>query len=271
MGHIISVHSYRGGTGKSNLTANFAYLAARRGKRAAVLDTDVQSPGVHMVLGLRKERLAHSLTDYLFGKCELEDAAYDLTRDFDLTESGGALFLLPSSMSVDSILRIAAEGYDAGRLNDHVSRLLVDMKLDLLFLDTHPGLNRETMLTTSISDALIVVVRPDTQDFHGTAVLMEVAGRLRVPRTYMLVNKVPSRLDPEDVKKKVEAAFGHEVIAKLPLSEEMLVLGSSGLFAKARPTDPVSVEMDAVVDRLLEDLSAERPAEAPDDPAGDRS
>jgi len=121
MGHIISVHSYRGGTGKSNLTANLAYQAARRGRRAAVLDTDVQSPGVHMVLGLRKERLAHSLTDYLFDKCDLEEAAYNLTNDLGLEDSGGALFLLPSSMSVDSILRIAAEGYDAGRLNDHIS------------------------------------------------------------------------------------------------------------------------------------------------------
>lgn len=254
MGHIISVHSYRGGTGKSNLTANLAYQAARRGRRAAVLDTDVQSPGVHMVLGLGKERLTHSLTDYLFGKCELEDAAYNLTRDLGLQDSGGALFLLPSSMSVDSILRIAAEGYDAGRLNDHISTLMVELKLDLLILDTHPGLNRETMLTTSISDGLVVVVRPDTQDFHGTAVLMEVAGRLRVPRTYMIVNKVPSRLDPEDVKQKVEKAFGHEVIAKLPMSEDMLVLGSAGLFTANYPDHSVSLEISAALDRLLADL-----------------
>jgi MinD-like ATPase involved in chromosome partitioning or flagellar assembly len=254
MGHIISVHSYRGGTGKSNLTANLAYQAALRGRRAAVLDTDVQSPGVHMVLGLAKNRLAHSLTDYLFGKCDLEDAAYNLTNDLDLQDSGGALFLIPSSMSVDSILRVASEGYDAGRLNDHMSSLVVEMNLDLLILDTHPGLNRETMLTTSISDALVVVVRPDTQDFHGTAVLMEVANRLRVPHTYMIVNKVPSRLDPEDVKNQVEKAFKHDVIAKLPLSEDMMVLGSQGLFTRNAPNHPISVEIGAALDRLLADL-----------------
>ena len=88
-------------------------------------------------------------------------------------------------MSVDSILRIASEGYDAGRLNDHMTDAAARRSnLDLLILDTHPGLNRETMLTTvDLGCTLVVVVRPDTQDFHGTAVLMEVAGRLRSAAT----------------------------------------------------------------------------------------
>jgi len=254
MSRLISIHSYRGGTGKSNITANLAFLLAQDGLRVAVLDTDLQSPGVHMLFGFDQKKMTFSLSDFLFGKCEIEETAYDVSRDIGLAETAGKVFLMPSSMSVDSILRVASEGYDAGRLNDHISSLMVEMNLDLLILDTHPGLNRETMLTTSISDALVVVVRPDTQDFHGTAVLMEVAGRLRVPNTYMIVNKVPSRLDPEDVKKQVEKAFKHEVIAKLPLSEEMLVLGSGGLFTATYPDHIVSLEIGAALDRLLADL-----------------
>lgn len=258
MGHILSIHSYRGGTGKSNLTANLAYLAARKGKRVAVLDTDLQSPGVHVVLGLKKERLTHTLTDYLFGKCDLEDAAYDLTRDHDLQDAGGALYLLPSSMKVDSIVRIVAEGYDVGKLNDHFSALMRDLSLDLLMLDTHPGLNRETMLSTAISDVLVLVVRPDEQDFHGTAVLLEVAGRLGVPRLFILANKVPESLSPESVARQMEKAFDHPVVGILTLSQEMAVLGSRGLFAVRHPAHPNTRELELVLDKLLADPPAPR-------------
>jgi Mrp family chromosome partitioning ATPase len=37
-------HSFRGGTGKSNMTANVAALLAQSGKRVGVIDADIQSP-----------------------------------------------------------------------------------------------------------------------------------------------------------------------------------------------------------------------------------
>lgn len=250
MGHILSVHSYRGGTGKSNLSANLAYQAARRGKRVAVLDTDLQSPGVHMVLGLPPERMAHTLSDYLFGRCELEETVYNLSHDFDFGDAGGALYLVPSSMRVDQILRVV-EGYDAARLNDHLGRLIGDLSLDLLILDTHPGLNRETMMSTAVSDGLLLVVRPDTQDFHGTAVLMEVASQLNVPHIFMMANKVPKSLDIADVRQKMEAAFKVTVLGLVPLAEELAVLGSRGLFTVEHPTHDASLELGRILDRLL--------------------
>lgn len=44
MGSIISVHSFRGGTGKSNTTANLGCTLATLGYRVAIVDTDIQSP-----------------------------------------------------------------------------------------------------------------------------------------------------------------------------------------------------------------------------------
>ncbi len=256
-GKILSVHSYRGGTGKSNLSANLAYQAVLRGKRVAVLDTDLQSPGVHMILGLPPERMVSTLSDYLFGKCELEEAAYNLSNDLDIGDKGGALYLLPSSMKVDAIVRIASEGYDPGKLNDHFRPLMKDLNLDLLVLDTHPGLNKETMMSTAVSDGLLLVARPDTQDFHGTAVLMEVANRLGVPRIYMLANKVPAALDRAGVRRRMEKAFGIEVLGMLPLAEELAVLGSRGLFTVEYPDHEATLELCRVVDRLLASLDGD--------------
>ena len=47
MPKVIAVHSYRGGTGKSNFTANLAAEVALRGYRVGVVDTDMPSPGIH--------------------------------------------------------------------------------------------------------------------------------------------------------------------------------------------------------------------------------
>ncbi|MCB0177975.1 MAG: P-loop NTPase, partial [Anaerolineae bacterium] len=41
MSKIISIHSFRGGTGKSNTTANISAILAGQGLRVGVIDTDI--------------------------------------------------------------------------------------------------------------------------------------------------------------------------------------------------------------------------------------
>ena len=60
---IISVHSFRGGTGKSNTTANLAALLALRGMRVGVADTDLQSPGIHVLFGFDPGDIKRSLNN----------------------------------------------------------------------------------------------------------------------------------------------------------------------------------------------------------------
>lgn len=252
MGKILSIHSYRGGTGKSNLSANIAWLMAKRGLRVGVLDTDLQSPGVHMVFGMDPQQMVFTLTDYLFGRCEMQEAAYDQTQQLGLQDSGGALFVLPSSMKVEALTRIVAESYDVSLLNDQFDDLMEELALDYLLLDSHPGLTKETMLSTAISHGLILVLRPDTQDYQGTAVLMQVASKLGVPDVFMIANKVPSALEPGSVRQRVEEAYGHEVLAVLPLSEELAMLGSRGLFADKFPEGECTRHLQVGLDRLIE-------------------
>lgn len=57
MSKIISIHSFRGGTGKSNTTANLAALLALAGQRVGVIDTEIQSPGIHVLFGLHGDAI----------------------------------------------------------------------------------------------------------------------------------------------------------------------------------------------------------------------
>ena len=62
MSKIISVHSFRGGTGKSNTTANIAALLAMDGARVGVVDTDIASPGIHVLFNLDEADMEQSLS-----------------------------------------------------------------------------------------------------------------------------------------------------------------------------------------------------------------
>jgi MinD-like ATPase involved in chromosome partitioning or flagellar assembly len=79
MARIIAVHSYRGGTGKSNVSANLAATIARQGCRVGVVDTDVQSPGIHVLFGFDEANIDRRLNDYLWGQCAIQDTAHDVT------------------------------------------------------------------------------------------------------------------------------------------------------------------------------------------------
>ena len=83
-------------------------------------------------------------------------------------------------------------------------------------------------------------MRPDQQDYQGTSVTVEVARKLDVPRLMVLVNKVPAVFDAAEVRSRVENAYKADVAAVLPHSDEMMTLGSAGLFVLRYPDHPVT-------------------------------
>jgi MinD-like ATPase involved in chromosome partitioning or flagellar assembly len=250
MSKIISIHSFRGGTGKSNTTANVSVLLAMRGKRVGVVDTDILSPGIHVLFGLTEDEIQNSLNDYLWGKCSIRDTAHDVTPKLK-GDIPGKVFLIPSSIKAGEIARVLREGYDPGLLNDGFTDLMTELNLDMLMIDTHPGLNEETLLSVAISDILLLVLRPDQQDFQGTSVTVEVARKLDVPSLWMVVNKVPQVFNTAEVKAHVEKAYNAEVVAVLPHSDEMMALASAGVFVLQYPNHPITNELKKIVAKII--------------------
>ena len=240
MATIVSIHSFRGGTGKSNTTANLATLLAVEGRRVGVIDTDIQSPGIHVLFGLAGDQIVASLNDFLWRGRAIEDAARDVTPNLGDAASPGRVFLIPSSIKPGEITRVLREGYDAQRLTQGLRRLVTELRLDVLLIDTHPGLNEETLLSLVISHVLLIVLRPDQQDYEGTGVTVKVAQELQVPRMMLVVNKTPPILDPEAVRRKVEEAYACRVAAVLPHADEMMNLASEGIFVVRYPAHPMT-------------------------------
>ena len=193
-GKIVSIHSFRGGTGKSNTTANLAALAALAGKRVAIVDTDIQSPGIHVLFGLDEVKMGKTLNQFLRGECSIKEVALNIGENVGESEGrqkliGKDIWLIPSSINGNEIRKVLQSGYDANKLNEGLQNIIKDLELDYLFIDTHPGINDETLLSLAISDVLVLLMRPDNQDYQGTAVTIDIARMLDVPHLFVAVNK----------------------------------------------------------------------------------
>jgi len=253
MARIISVHSFRGGTGKSNTVANVAALLAASGRRVGVVDTDIQSPGIHVLFGQRASDLPKTLNDFLWGRAAIAEAAYDVTPQTGTAPSGvaGRVFLIPSAARTSEITRVLREGYDARSLVAGLRDLNDQLKLDVLMIDTHPGINEETLLSIAMSHTLAVVMRPDAQDYEGTAITVEVARQLEVPNLMLVVNKAPAGLDPAALQAQVEKTYDCPVAAVLPHSDELMALASHGLFVLRFPAHPITALYQQITNRFM--------------------
>jgi septum site-determining protein MinD len=242
MVRVVSTHSFRGGTGKSNLTANLAVQLAQTGERVGVVDTDIQSPGIHVLFGLRGAEVRGTLNDHLFGGRPIGEIAHDVTPE----GVAGTIHLVPSSVRPGEISQVLREGYDAQRLVQGLRSLVDELQLATLLIDTHPGLGEETLLALVVSDTVLMVLRPDQQDYEGTGVVAEVTNGLGVPRRALVVNKVPPAFEPQAVRRRVEQAYGTDVVGLLPHDDLMMSLASGGVFALEHPDHPLTAAISEI-------------------------
>ena len=252
MPKIICTHSYRGGTGKSNSTANLATIVARQGFRVGIVDTDLQSPGIHVLFKLKEEKMEHSLNDFLWGHCSILDAVNDVTAILeDQVTKNSKLYLVPSSVKVNDISRILREGFDVELLFDGFQTLIKQLELDYLFLDTHPGLNEETLLSLTLSDIVLIILRPDHQDFQGTAVTVDVARKLKVPKLFLMINKALTQYNFDQLRKQVEKVYELPVVGIIPESPIMLKFASRGIFSLKYPNHAVTQVLEKVAQQIM--------------------
>ncbi|MBP0020623.1 MAG: MinD/ParA family protein [Cyanobacteria bacterium SBLK] len=241
MGKIVTIHSYRGGTGKSNITVNIAANLAGQGKRVGLIDTDLSSPGAHILFNIPPEALAPTLNDYLRGECSLIDTIK--------TSSVDNLYFVPASPREIDVITIAKEGFVVEKLVDGCYQFLDDFNLDYLFIDTHPGLHEETLLLISISDLLAIVLRPDEQDFQGTAIMLDITrDRLGVDCALVL-NLIPSYIEINALTEDCQKTYTASVLGALPHIEEFF--GSKGIFSVQHPDLEISQMFQNIAKQLV--------------------
>ena len=215
----------------------------------AVVDTDIQSPGIHVLFGLGNSPMRYCLNDYLRRECSIKDPIYDVSGRFSLPP--GRINLIPSRLNAEAIVTMLKEGFDVQRLSTAFSDLTKELQLDILLVDTHPGVEEDTLLSIAMCDILVVILRPDEQDYVGTAVTFEIARRMEVPKTFLIANRVPSELDTEQLASMLEETYKVSVVGVFPFSYGLMMAQSKQVYSFAHPNDPFSVAIKATAEKIL--------------------
>jgi MinD-like ATPase involved in chromosome partitioning or flagellar assembly len=246
---IVSVHSYRRGTGKSFVAANLAALLANQGLRVGIIDSNSQFPSLPYIFKLDTAEVGNSLHDYISGKCDINDAVIDATQYLGL-EIKGHIFLVPANSEAERPWQILREDFDLGRLFDGLQRLIESLQLDILLIDTCAGLNDDSLPYIAGANMLIEIMRPDHQDYQGTATAILTAQKLEVSEIFLVMNQIPRVLDFDDIRKKISQAYECEVAALLPYSDDIAYMGSLGIFSLQFPDHEISRELKKLADRI---------------------
>ncbi len=249
MAQIVSIHSFRRGTGKTSLAANLAVLLAQKGLRVGLLDADFQLPGVHLWFGLEQGKIENTLNRYLEGEGKITEAAYRVTERLGSAVTG-ELFVVPASTRYADTQKHLRSGLPTERFQAGLEDLLGELRLDVLLLDVAAGLNEDTLFTIACSDMLLVTLRPDKQDFQGTAVVLEVGRKLQVPQVYLVMNQSPAGYNAAEIRQQLVSTYHCDVASILPHSEAMLQTGGQSILAVQMPSNPYVQALKPLVDLL---------------------
>lgn len=232
---------------------------AQLGKRVAVVDLDLEGPGLHVVFGIEDTEIKATINDVLQSALPVSSSVIDLGRRVGIRS--GCLLFCPAGHSLEEILKMVDTGFNISRFKEVLFSLAREYKLDYLLIDSHPGIEKDTILSMAICDVVVLLSRVDHQDMFGSGVMNEVASQLRKP-VVLILNMIPSSVGDKESKKigdKIATLFNLQVLTALPFNSDVFENLSRGVFVLDHQKDPISKKftelaehMIGIIDRAME-------------------
>jgi flagellar biosynthesis protein FlhG len=191
---VISITSGKGGVGKTNITANLAYLLAGMKKKTLILDADCGLANIDLILGLTPK---YNLHNVLKGEISLKET---------IVSGPGGIKILPSSSGIQemSSLSIEQKLVLQAELNSLHSRP------DFMLIDTSAGINENVMYFNMIARQIIVVVTPEPTSMTDAYALIKVLYQRHAKKRFsLLVNMVKSQEESKEVFLRIAQATNH--------------------------------------------------------------
>jgi MinD-like ATPase involved in chromosome partitioning or flagellar assembly len=257
----ISIHSARGGTGKTIIATNLALTMAKKGHKIALLDLDFRAPSLNVIFSKAIGKTPkHWLNDYLNGHCTEEQAVMDISRHYGLE---GTLLLGLANPSVEAIRNMlgksgAWEVTAVKKLFALLSTLFDGMAVECCLLDTSPGIQYSSINSAVSSDLTVVVTTLDSLDLEGTKNMLADLYDPLSRKTFVLVNKYSPETrtskseGSEAVALGVEKFLKHPVIGVIPCYCDVLQRERASTMALNDPTHPFVEKIEEVAKKLEE-------------------
>ena len=181
MGEVIVITSGKGGVGKTTTTANLGSALALKGKKVALVDTDIGLRNLDVVMGL-ENRIVYDIVDVVEEKCKLKQA---LIKDKRFNE----LYLLP-----------AAQTRDKSAVNEEQMKELTDKlreEFDYILIDCPAGIEQGFKNAIAGADRAIVVTTAEISSIRDADRIIGLLEASEIKNPELVIN----RLRPNMVKK----------------------------------------------------------------------
>lgn len=259
MSKSIVIHSYKGGTGKTSISANIAAIYAKNGKNVCLLDYDFRAPSMQVLF---KPDINNTLNDFLEERCELNDAITDVSSKYQLK---GHLYIGLADASTESMKDMMTKDrkWEMKALHRTLSgkkKLYDELDIDFLIFDTSPGVSYSSINALASSDFIILVSKMDDFDMAGTKEMINGIYSSLGRKTGLLLNRIPTEQFPlgsgqKELEDHIRKTFNLPFLGIIPCYCDVQINGGKYLFALEQPNHPFCQALSEVINRIENQLA----------------
>lgn len=236
---VIAITSGKGGVGKTNLTVNLAIALGKRGQRVIVLDADLGTANVDVLLGTTSKQSLMALT---------QD---DVTLDDVLVRGPYGVSYISGGSGMEH----------AGELSDRQRQIIFD-KLsacdawaDIILVDTGAGIGHNVLDFIMASDEILLVTTPEPTSLTDGYVVLKACRQLNIMQPIRLVvNRVFDLVESDETAKRLASTA--EKFLHMQLDTLGFVLDDGNVMRSVRRQMPVmSAYPDSLASKCISALA----------------
>lgn len=258
MGKVITIHSYRGGTGKTSVATNIAACLSQSGKTTCLVDFDFRAPSLSTMFRYEPE---YWVNDYLEGRCEIDSVLVDFRDKFGLKSKLLLGFANPDVNVVREMLEKGKKWHlTAYQRIIKAKQDLLGNGVEYLLFDTSPGVMYSAVNAIMASDDVILVSTTYQSDLEGITNLIKGVYELLERNASILVNRVAPEIvttgEGGRVRKWLEEKYTLNVIGLIPCYCEVLNFSGrifeqpSSVFIFEQPAHPFAKAIAEIAQKL---------------------
>jgi flagellar biosynthesis protein FlhG len=241
---LIAVTSGKGGVGKTNMSANLAVLAARRGKRVLIIDGDLGLANVEIVFGVKPR---HHIGDLLGGKVGIDEV---------LVKGPGGVSILPGGSGIQPLTNLQEE--DKLRLINALDP--IQDRFDVVLIDSGAGIGDNVLFLVGAAQEVLLVVSPEpTSLVDAYAVIKVLSQQAGVRHFDVLINPVVDERPARDIFQKLTSVTSRflnanlRLLGQVPRDENLhRAIMAQRPLVDLFPRAPASRALDTIAAKLFE-------------------